>query len=298
MHRPLWISLSILVLSWSFRKWNNWASQYLHQIYVTLTIKCWLKNSKGEHAGIQDTLEFTHSVFTPHKLCPGPSSVLLFRLLNFQTPTQLLFTQDESPSLQCWASTSYFIFCEKVWQNSLQQPRSLRAGETPVCDTCCASVSLLMLAKTRESTLGHPGVVLSSFCALPHEVFPLAKSQGSTEMNLVGVSNFGLLPVYLLAYSFRTDFFWMGKLLDNRLLKFPLYHFGISSPSRRARLTLALMCVMKYNKALTSCSKQDLLSAPCFINPMKFWFIQNYIQVVAWILFCGCFIWMRKILSH
>lgn len=85
-----------------------------------------------------------------------------------------------------------------------------------MCDTRCASAALLMLAKTRESTLGRPGVVLSSFCALPHQVFPLAKSQGSTEMNLVDVSNFGLLPVYLLAYSFRTDFFFlMGKLLDN-----------------------------------------------------------------------------------
>lgn len=57
---------------------------------------------------------------------------------------------------------------------------------------------------------------------------------------------FGLLPVYLLAYSTRAGLTWMDKLLDNRVLKFPLHYFGIKS--RRACLTVALMCVMKYNR--------------------------------------------------
>lgn len=76
--------------------------------------------------------------------------------------------------------------------------------------------------------------------------FTFPKSQGSTEMSLLEVSKFGLLPVYLLPYSIRAERFWMGKLLDNRLLEFPLHHFGISSPSSRACLTVALRCVMEY----------------------------------------------------
>jgi len=40
----------------------------------------------------------------------------------------------------------------------------------------------------------------------------------------------------------------MDKLPDNRCLTIPLHHFGISSPSRRMCLTVAVVCVMKYNR--------------------------------------------------
>lgn len=111
-------------------------------------------------------------------------------------------------------------------------------------------VSLLLLAQGCGRA---PWATLhSSFHALHHQVFPpglhsCQESQGSTGMSLLEVSKFGLLPLYLLACSIRAGLFWMGELLDNRLLKFPLHHFGISSPSRRACLTVALLCVMKYN---------------------------------------------------
>lgn len=72
--------------------------------------------------------------------------------------------------------------------------------------------------------------------------------QSSKGMNLAEVSNFVCLPVYLLACCITAGLYWMDKLPDNRLLTIPLHHFGINSRSRRACLTVAVTCIIKYNR--------------------------------------------------
>ena len=124
---------------WCFRKWDNRAPQYSREAdrfvlfsrsnddWRTVKESTLASRTCPNFTNCVNAVAFvgycvpidtgavmacTHSVFTLHDVCPVTSSVLPLGLLNFQTSTQLLFRQGESPVFavmrcqnQCWTNT-------------------------------------------------------------------------------------------------------------------------------------------------------------------------------------------------